>query len=234
LELVVLDDNITVEHIFPQNPEIKWRNDMPREEYDFMKENYLHTLGNLTLSGYNGPLGNKSFLEKRDMEKKGYKHSRLWLNKHLSEIDEWNKEELEKRYNILKDRFLRIWEYPLGVQPTVSNNEVNIFQAEEPTGKTLDYVIFFDQKIERPTFAGLYKTILSQLYELQPQSFLENTLADKLFFVSRDNSSQPLRPISLDDTYVVEGNLSSVAIFQNLKFVLNRFNLEDEIVIKYV
>jgi uncharacterized protein with ParB-like and HNH nuclease domain len=233
-ELVVFDDNITVEHIFPQNPEIKWRNDILREEYDFIKENYLHTLGNLTLSGYNGPLGNKTFIEKRDIDEKGYKYSRLWLNKYLSEIDKWNKEKLEERYNFLKDRFIKIWEYPLGIQPVILNNEVNIFQAEEPTGKTLDYVIFFDQKIEKPTFAGLYKIILSQLYELQPQSFLESKLADKLFFTSKDSPSQPLRPISLDDTYVVEGNLSSIAIFQNLKFVLNRFNLEDEVVIKYV
>jgi hypothetical protein len=234
LELVIVDDGITVEHIFPQNPEIKWRNDMPREEYDFIKENYLHTLGNLTLSGYNGPLGNKTFIEKRDMDEKGYKYSRLWLNKYLSEINKWNKEEIEKRYNVLKNRFLEIWEYPSGIQLEISNNEVNIFQAEEPTGKALDYVIFFDQKIEKPSFAELYKTILSQLYELQPQSFLEEKLSDKLFFVSKDASAQPLRPISLDDTYVVEGNLSSMAIFRNLKFVLSRFNLEDEVVIKYV
>jgi uncharacterized protein with ParB-like and HNH nuclease domain len=233
-ELVIFDDGITVEHIFPQKPEIKWRNDISREEYDFINENYLHTLANLTLSGYNTPLGNKTFIEKRDMAEKGYKYSRLWLNKHLSEIDKWNKEELEKRYDILTNRFLKIWEYPSGIYTEDSNNEVNIFQAEDPTGKTLDYVIFFDQKIEKPTFVGLYKTILSQLYELQPQSFLERELADRLVFVSKDSSNQHLRPISLDDTYVVEGNLSSVAIFQNLKFVLNRFNLEDEVVIKYV
>jgi hypothetical protein len=158
----------------------------------------------------------------------------LWLNKYLSGIDKWNKEEIEKRYNILKDRFLKIWEYPEGLQPEVLSNEINIFQAEHPTGKKLDYVIFFDQKIEKPTFAGLYKTILSQLYELQPKSFLEKTLADKLFFVSKDDSNKPLRPIALDDTYVVEGNLSSAAIFQNLKYVLNRFDLEDEVMIKYV
>ena len=234
LELVVLDDGITVEHIFPQNPDIKWRNDIPKDEYEFIKENYLHTLGNLTLSGYNGPLGNKTFIEKSDMDEKGYKHSRLWLNKHLSEIDKWNKTEIETRYGLLKDRFMKIWEYPVGIQPSVSNNEVNIFQAEDPTGKMIDYVIFFDQKIEKPTFAGLYKTILSQLYELQPQSFLEKTLAEKIFFIAKNDTSKPLRPISLDDTYVVEGNLSSSAIFQNLKFVLKRFDLEDEVVIRYL
>jgi uncharacterized protein with ParB-like and HNH nuclease domain len=233
-ELVVFDDGITVEHIFPQNPEIKWQNDISGEEYDLIKENYLHTLGNLTLSGYNGPLGNKTFVEKRDMDEKGYKYSRLWLNKYLSGIDKWNKEKLEERYDLLKDRFLKIWEYPSGIQPVILNNEINIFQAEDPTGKTLDYVIFFDQKFEKPTFAGLYQIILSQLYELQPQSFLEDELADKLFFVSKDSPNQPLRPIFLDDTYVVEGKLSSAAIFQNLKFVLSRFNLADEVIIKYV
>lgn len=232
-ELVIIDDGITVEHIFPQIPDIKWRNDITREDYDFIKENYLHTISNLTLSGYNNPLGNKTFIEKRDMEEKGYKYSRLWLNKYLSQIDKWNRENLEKRFDILKDRFFQIWDYPLGIQDSISNNEVNIFQAEDPTGKTLEYVVFFDQKYEKPTFAGIYKIILSQLYELQPQSFLESKLAERLMFVSKDNPKKPSRPIPLDGTYVVEGNLSSIAILQNLKIVLSRFNLEDEVVIKY-
>ncbi|MCL2722721.1 MAG: HNH endonuclease family protein, partial [Treponema sp.] len=218
---------------FPQIPDIKWRNDITREDYDFIKENYLHTISNLTLSGYNNPLGNKTFIEKRDMEEKGYKYSRLWLNKYLSQIDKWNRENLEKRFDILKDRFFQIWDYPLGIQDSISNNEVNIFQAEDPTGKTLEYVVFFDQKYEKPTFAGIYKIILSQLYELQPQSFLESKLAERLMFVSKDNPKKPSRPIPLDGTYVVEGNLSSIAILQNLKIVLSRFNLEDEVVIKY-
>lgn len=76
--------DITIEHIFPQNPDPKWKVDLGTDEYNFIKETYLNTIGNLTLSGNNGKLGNKVFTYKRDLENAGYKDSRLWLNKYLS------------------------------------------------------------------------------------------------------------------------------------------------------
>ncbi len=91
-ELVSIIDNpkITVEHIFPQNPNRQWKIDLEESEYIYIKDNYLHTIANLTLSGNNGKLGNKSFLEKRDLKSVGYKDSRLWLNKYLSQVEKWD------------------------------------------------------------------------------------------------------------------------------------------------
>lgn len=102
-EKVMIDGNphITIEHIFPQTPDIKWRSELSEDEYKFIAENYLNTIGNLTLSGNNGSLGNKIFLKKRDMPEKGYKHSRLWLNRSLSDIEQWNKEEIENRFEVI-------------------------------------------------------------------------------------------------------------------------------------
>lgn len=100
-EFVVIEGNekITIEHIFPQNPDPKWKIELGEEEYIFIKENYLNTIGNLTLSGNNGKLSNKPFVEKRDMNidngEQGYKFSRLWLNNDLKERDIWNKTEIE-------------------------------------------------------------------------------------------------------------------------------------------
>ncbi|MFK5975507.1 MAG: DUF1524 domain-containing protein [Sulfurovum sp.] len=45
-------------------------------------------ISNITLTGYNSELSNKSFLEKRDMEK-GFKESRLFLNKALHSLEHW-------------------------------------------------------------------------------------------------------------------------------------------------
>ncbi len=63
-EPVIIEGNsdITIEHIFPQNPDAKWKIELGGDEYDLIKETYLNTIGNLTLSGNNGKLGNKSFL----------------------------------------------------------------------------------------------------------------------------------------------------------------------------
>jgi hypothetical protein len=63
-EPVIIEGNsdITIEHIFPQNPDPKWKIELGADEYNFIKENYLNTIGNLTLSGNNGKLSNKPFL----------------------------------------------------------------------------------------------------------------------------------------------------------------------------
>ncbi|MEI2824294.1 MAG: HNH endonuclease family protein [Chitinophagaceae bacterium] len=65
-EPVLIDGNqdITIEHIFPQNPDPKWKIELGNDEFNFIKENYLNSIGNLTLSGNNGKLGNKSFIDK--------------------------------------------------------------------------------------------------------------------------------------------------------------------------
>jgi hypothetical protein len=80
-ERVFIDGNedITIEHILPQNPDTKWKTELGNEEYKFIYGTYLHSIGNLTLSGNNGKLGNKPFIEKRDLENAGYKDRRLWL-----------------------------------------------------------------------------------------------------------------------------------------------------------
>ncbi len=103
-EMVVVDgnSNITIEHIFPQNPEAKWKIELGENQYTFIKENHLNTIANLTLSGNNGKLGNKIFISKKEMnvdgKEQGYKYSRLWLNRYLSTIDKWSKDEIEKRF----------------------------------------------------------------------------------------------------------------------------------------
>lgn len=95
-EPVVIDGNsdITIEHIFPQNPDSKWKTELSATEYNFIKENYLNTIGNLTLSGNNGKLSNKSFADKQvmniDGKEQGYNYSRLWLNRDLKDKMEIN------------------------------------------------------------------------------------------------------------------------------------------------
>ena len=70
-EPVLIDGNqdITIEHIFPQNPDPKWKIELGNDEYSFIKEHYLNNVGNLTLSGNNGKLGNKPFSRKKRFTK---------------------------------------------------------------------------------------------------------------------------------------------------------------------
>ena len=81
--------------------------------------------------------------EKRDLENFGYKNSRLWLNKYLSTVEKWNKEEIEKRFKIIEERFLNIWKIPnIDFEDEYKQDAINIFDAESPKGKKLEYIIY--------------------------------------------------------------------------------------------
>ncbi|GAA9678357.1 DUF262 and DUF1524 domain-containing protein [Helicobacter pylori] len=101
---------LTIEHIMPQTLEEEWKRDLG-ENFQAIHNKYLHTIGNLTLTGYNFEYSNKSFQEKKDMEK-GFKNSPLRLNQGLRDLESFGEEEIKKRANDLADLALKIWTYP--------------------------------------------------------------------------------------------------------------------------
>ncbi|WRD28110.1 DUF262 and DUF1524 domain-containing protein [Helicobacter pylori] len=99
-----------IEHIMPQTLKEEWERDLG-ENFQAIHDKYLHTIGNLTLTGYNQEYSNNSFQEKRDMEK-GFKQSLLKLNQSLKDLESFGEKEIEKRANDLADWALKIWTYP--------------------------------------------------------------------------------------------------------------------------
>ncbi|WP_000643422.1 DUF262 and DUF1524 domain-containing protein [Helicobacter pylori] len=100
----------TIEHIMPQTLTEEWKRDLG-ENFQAIHDKYLHTIGNLTLTGYNKEYRNNSFQEKRDMEK-GFKQSPLRLNQSLEDLESFGEKEIEERANDLADWALKIWTYP--------------------------------------------------------------------------------------------------------------------------
>ena len=233
-EFVPIDGNsdITIEHIFPQNPDSKWKYDLGENQYNEFKEKYLNTLANLTLSGNNGSLGNKPFIEKRDLPEKGYKDSRLYLNKHLATLEKWGLDELKTRREILTKRFLRIWKYPnVVINSETNNEEVNIFEAEEPTYKKLEYVIFFEQKQRISKVSDLYLNVLSFLFTEQPQMFFTSDLGERVGLTKDRNI--PRQAVPINETYFIEANLDNKGKFERIKYALSKAGITDELFIKY-
>lgn len=235
-ERVVIEGNpnITIEHVFPQNPDSKWKTELGNEEYNFIKDNYLNTISNLTLSGNNGKLGNKSFQEKRDMDGAGYKASRLWMNKYLSGLERWDRSAIEQRFEQIRDRFLKIWKYPpIVIEEETENGEVNIFEADDPKFKKLEYAIFFDNKLEINQVSKLYVEVFKRLFELQPETFFTTELAPRIGLTKNPSDSNLRQAIQLNDTYFIEGNIDNTGKFDRIKQALTIFDLEDELIIKY-
>jgi uncharacterized protein with ParB-like and HNH nuclease domain len=205
-EPVMIDGNtdITIEHIFPQNPDPKWKIELGTDDYNFIKENYINTIGNLTLSGNNGKLGNKSFIDKRDLADAGYKDSRLWLNKYLSILDKWDKAEIERRFDLIAERVLKIWDIPnITIDEQADGDEVSIFDAEDPKFRKLEYAVFFDQKLEVTQVAKLYLEVFRQLFELQPETFFTTELGAKIGLTKNPTEGNPRQAVPINDTYFI-------------------------------
>lgn len=103
-------DDLSVEHIMPQTLTSEWKSALG-ENFQQIYDTYLHTIGNITLTGYNSDMSNKSFIEKRDMPK-GFKDSSLRLNKVLAELNHWGEEEIKNRADKLSELAVKIWESP--------------------------------------------------------------------------------------------------------------------------
>jgi len=111
-ELIDFDnEKITIEHIFPQKPNKAWKENYSDNELEQMIS-FRDTISNLTLTGSNSNLSNKAFHEKRDDEVHGYRNSKLYMNKYLGRLEEWNLLSMEARFESLYDDIIKIWKRP--------------------------------------------------------------------------------------------------------------------------
>lgn len=227
---------ITVEHIFPQNPEPSWRSVLAADEYAVLGEKYLNTIGNLTLSGNNGRLGNKLFIDKRDMNEdggeQGYRFSRLWLNRDLQALDGWGVKQVEARADRIAKRFLEVWPAPaVEVVAETNGDEINIFDAEEPRFKRLEYAVFLGARLNVTQVAKLYVEVLEQLLVLQPEAFQGTKLGERIQLTSEPDTLR--QAVRVAEGYFVEGNIDSSNKFERMKLALSELGMEEELYIKF-
>ena len=110
---------IQIEHVLPRKDELsnQWQ-EMLGANAKNTHEKFLHTLGNLTLTGYNRELGAKSFEDKKAEYTKHGSH--LELNKFVLEQKNWTEAEIQERAGLLIDRFIEIWPRPKTPRPDES------------------------------------------------------------------------------------------------------------------
>jgi len=111
-ERVSLED-YTIEHILPQNENLPagWVEDLG-SDWRQVQEKWLHTLGNLTLTGYNSEYRDHPFTIKRDMEG-GFASSPLRLNKGLGQLSVWNEDAIIERADRLAEHAVSVWPAPV-------------------------------------------------------------------------------------------------------------------------
>lgn len=110
----------TIEHIFPQGKNIpdewvKMVADGDMSKAIEVQEKQVHTLGNLTITGYNSKLSNMPFVTKRDRKDAyganvGYRNG-LNLNDELVNTDTWTSEQIQERTDKLVGLTLKAFDF---------------------------------------------------------------------------------------------------------------------------
>ena len=113
-------ETLTIEHVMPQTPTAWWQEHLG-EAWQVVHDTLLHTLGNLTLTGYNGPLSNDPFPAKRAILAK----SHLELNRSFEMTEAWGQQDIKHRADVLAERALTIWPYFGSPEPVVDAPDQN-------------------------------------------------------------------------------------------------------------
>ncbi|WBB90683.1 DUF262 domain-containing protein [Verrucosispora sp. WMMC514] len=135
--------SLTIEHVMPQSPTTEWRQmlgeDLQGEEsFAEVHEALVHTLGNLTLTGYNAELSNSSFLVKRAQLGK----SGISLSREIAEQKRWGRPEIHARADALAERIIKHWPGPTeaaGNRSEVPWDVMNRALAALPAGSWTAY-----------------------------------------------------------------------------------------------
>lgn len=150
------EKNITIEHIMPQTLSDKWKTALG-DDWERIHQQYLHTMANLTLTGYNSQYSNLTFLEKKNMEK-GYNDSAFRLNNYVKACGQWTETELRQRQQELLGVFLKLWPMPAaGFEPVRREQETASLDDEdfEFTGKKIQAYILSGVRYAVNTWKGM-------------------------------------------------------------------------------
>ena len=157
-ELVAVE-NYTIEHILPQNPNLsaEWKNDLG-DNWEEIQAKYLHTLGNLTLTGYNSEYSDKPFKEKKSM-KGGFLQSPLTLNEKVREAEVWNELAILERAAFLSKRAIEIW-------PRFEVDAGTLKKFEAVKSATSNYTLADHPNLDRQEVRALFDALRAEVLAL--------------------------------------------------------------------
>jgi uncharacterized protein with ParB-like and HNH nuclease domain/predicted transport protein len=172
-------ENYTIEHVLPQNPNlgIEWQKELG-EDWKAIQERYLHTIGNLTLTGYNSEYSDRPFSEKKTM-KGGFLESPLKLNKIIAAQDKWNESAILDRANQISGEILEIWP-----SPVLSQDEIAKWsKTPESEKQQTTYSIEDHEYLTRPNVRILFDALRAEVMKMDPEvseTFLKYWIAYKV------------------------------------------------------
>ena len=234
----LVTDTLSIEHIIPQNKNLSkaWQQ-MLGDNWMEDRDRWLHTLGNLTLTGHNSELGDRPFDKKKEILDE-YSTKVVRLNKDVLKAETWNAQAIKKRAARLSKEVYKL--FPIE-QPEQTISFVDprykaytCADNSNATGKTVSYYELLGERINVDSFASMLKSVVRKLYDLEPDVI--NSLAQKnqLFsgsiypFFSYDKN-RVKDPVKIEDTEIyMSSGFSAAHIINIIKQLLNAYGLDIE------
>lgn len=166
----IVTDTLSIEHIMPQNKNLstEWQK-MLGDNWEIVKDRYLHTLGNLTLTGYNSELGDKPFKEKKALLEDSPTHI-TELYKDVKDKDEWNESTIEARAQRLAECIAEL--FPIEQPETKIEfndpryKEYTVSDTKTATHKIVQYYELLGERVNVDSFAFMVRSVAGKLYDL--------------------------------------------------------------------
>lgn len=224
--------NLTIEHILPQKENaVIWKKEVGND-YGRVYETYLHTLGNLTITGLNSELGTKSFADKKRIICENSKAN--ILNKEVLAAEKWNEASIKNRAKVLARKLIGKFNY---VELHYDLNEANELSFGVNSG--LDFsntkpegFVFVGEYTKVSSWIDLLTKFISIAYDLNVDAFsdlaesnysLPN--ADRTYISNDERKFRKAKQIDNSGIYF-ETNLSANNIISFIKNLLDKLNLE--------
>ena len=181
----VITDNLTIEHIMPQNKNLStaWQK-MLGDDWETVRDRYLHTLGNLTLTGYNSELGDKPFLEKKELLADTITHI-VVLYSDVKDKEQWNVTTIEKRAERLASIIMQL--FPIELPETkieFKDPRYSLYTAADPRVATYKHVNYYEllgERVNIDSFAGMVRSVAEKLYDLDSSVIEQMASAQEVF-----------------------------------------------------
>lgn len=191
--------SLTIEHLMPQTLSEWWQKNLG-EEWEETYELFRDTIGNLTLTAYNTELSNDTFPTKRELLAK----SHLELNHYFNDTVKWDREEIEKRSEVLSNLALEVWPY-------FGEDSSGPEEIIEVTGKTPGKLWILNQSFEVKSWRDVLEHTMNTICDLEPEKF-EIIMQNFPGLAGRDKSR--FRAIrELKNGVFIETNLSARKIY---------------------
>ena len=214
---------VSIEHIMPQTLSNSWKQALG-SEWQRIHEKYLHTMANLTLTGYNSEYCNLPFIRKRDCEH-GFSSSAFRLNNYVKTCQKWTEDELLTRQKELLDVFLSLWPMPT-TDFVLAERQTDLVPLDDEDFE------FTGKKLIAYTYQGTRQTVrnwremvvgICTIFAQENKSTVEWLCARKKFDFSNDKNSK--RPEEIGPNMYVDTNSSTKSKLKTLRHLFDECDI---------